>query len=313
MKTNMKPFPKLKGKAILAPMSGITDVAFRELCRKYGAALTYTEFVSSSAIVRGNEKTFNIIKTSNSEKPSAVQIFGSNKPEILESAKKLEKSFDIIDINCGCPAPKIIKICAGSELLKSPDKISDIIKSLTSQIKKPITIKARIGIDNKHINILEIAKLAEKAGAAAITIHGRTQKQGYSGKADWDIIKQVKQSKEISIPVIGNGDITSPELFKQRLQESGVDYIMIGRAAIGNPYIFKQINDYLKTGKYKTRPQLEQFQEYLTLAIKYKIPFQQIRTHAIYFTKGLKNSTQLRNQLSKCKTLDELKEIIKII
>ena len=190
-----------------------------------------------------------------------------------------KKDFDIIDINCGCPAYKVVRIGAGSELMKNPEHIGKIVKTLSLKIKKPITIKIRLGINDKKINALEVAKIAEKNGASAITIHGRTQKQGYSGKADWKLIKKIKET--LKIPVIGNGDITTPEEFVEKLKYSNVDAIMIGRGAIGNPYIFKQINDHRKTGKYDDKGKKEQFKEYLVLAIKYNVEFNQIKFHAI--------------------------------
>ena len=255
-----KSFPKLKSKAILSPMAGVTDVAFRVLCRKYGAGLTYTEFVSSAGLARKNKKSIEMLKTDKTEKPTAVQIFGNNTDELIKSAKFLEKKFDIIDINCGCPAWKVIKIGAGSELLKSPQKIYEIVKKLSSVVKVPVSVKIRKGIDDSHNNAVEVAFLAEKAGASAIAIHGRTQKQGYSGKADWEIIKKVKLA--VKIPVIGNGDVFTPEDFKEKLDYSKVDYIMIARGAIGNPYIFKQINDYLLKREYYKKDKIELFFEY---------------------------------------------------
>ncbi|MBS3100059.1 tRNA dihydrouridine synthase DusB [Candidatus Pacearchaeota archaeon] len=301
-----KSFPKLKSKAILSPMAGVTDVAFRVLCRKYGAGLTYTEFVSSAGLARKNKKSIEMLKTDKTEKPTAVQIFGNNTDELIKSAKFLEKKFDIIDINCGCPAWKVIKIGAGSELLKSPQKIYEIVKKLSSVVKVPVSVKIRKGIDEKNINAVEVAKIAEKAGASAITIHGRTQKQGFSGKADWEIIQEVK--KAVKIPVIGNGDVFTPEDFKKCLEESGVDYIMIARGAIGNPYLFRQIKDYLKKGKYEKSPNKKQlFLEYLKLAEKHKISFSQIKRQAVYFTKGMRNGAELRRKINTCKNAGELK------
>src|SRR3989344_9095117 len=277
-------FPVLSGKAILSPMAGVTDVAFRELCKKYGAALTCTEFLHSTAIVRENKKTLEMLKTSDLEDVKQVQLFGNSINDIVEAAKFCSKTFDIIDVNCGCPVWKVIKTGAGSAMLNNPEKIGEFISKLSNSVDKPITLKIRKGIDDKHINAIEVAKIAELNGAAAIGIHGRTQKQGYSGKADWDIIKAVKQA--VNIPVIGNGDVFTPEDFKKHLEESGVDYILIARGAMTNPYIFKQINDYLKNGKYDSKPKTEQFKEYLKLAKKHKGNFKQIKNHAISLTKG---------------------------
>lgn len=304
----MKSFPKLEGKAILSPMAGITDVAFRSLCKKYGASMTCTEFLHSTAINRKNKKTLSMLKTDKIENPKQIQLFGNSIEEILKAAKFVEDKFDIIDINCGCPAWKVIRTGAGSELLKNPKQIFDLIKKLNNSVKIPITIKIRKGIDENNINAVEVAKIAEKAGASAISIHGRTQKQGYSGKSDWDIIKKVKES--INIPVIGNGDIFTPEDFKEKLEFSKVDYILIARGAIGNPYIFKQINDYLKIGKYDSKNPLEQFDEYLQLAKKHKLEFKQIKSQAINFTKGINNGAKLRQSLIVSKNIKGLIEKI---
>lgn len=304
----MKQFPKLKSQAILSPMAGVTDVAFRALCKKYGAAMTCTEFLHSTAINRRNKKTLEMLKTDPIENPKQIQLFGASIDEVVKAAKFVEKDFDIIDINCGCPAWKVIKTGAGSELMKEPEQLGDLIKKLNNATKIPITIKIRAGIDDKHINAIEIAKIAEKAGAAAIAIHARTQKQGYSGKADWKLIKKVKE--ELKIPVIGNGDVFTPEDFKEKLNSSKVDYILIARGAIGNPYIFKQIDDYMKTGTYNQKDKLEQFNEYLKLAKKHKIYFSQIKSQAINFTKGIRSGGKLRVELAKSKNMSNLtKEI----
>jgi nifR3 family TIM-barrel protein len=304
----LKKFPNLQRKAILSPMEGVTDVAFRELCRRYGAALTYTEFVNSTALVRKSKKSLDKIKVSEIEKPVAVQLFGNSINDIIDAAKFCETKFDIIDINCGCPAWKVIQTGAGSAMLNNPEKIKEIISQLSESVKVPITLKIRTGTDDKNINAVEIAKIAEKSGASAIAVHGRTQKQGYSGKADWEIIKKVKQA--VKIPVIGNGDVFTPEDFKKRLDESGVDYILIARGALGNPYIFKQINDYLLTGRYDSKDKIEQLNEYIELALKHKILFRQIKTHAVSFTKGLQGGSGLRKEINLTKSLDELKALL---
>ena len=302
------PFPEIENPAVLSPMEGVTDVAFRELCKKYGAGITYTEFTSGTAIVRNSRKSLEKIRTSNLEKPVAVQLFGKDFNDVVEAAKIVENNFDIIDINCGCPAWKVIKSGAGSEMLKKPEGIAELISLLVKNINKPITVKLRLGIDNNSINILEVAKICEQAGASAIAVHGRTQKQGYSGKADWNLIKQVKEL--VKIPVIGNGDVFTPEDFKEKIMYSGVDYIMIARGAVGNPYIFKQIKDYLETGKYNTKSKTEQFFEYLELALKYEIAFSQIKNHAVSFTKGLQGGAELRVKINQCKNVEELTNLL---
>jgi len=302
-------FPKLKSKAVLSPMAGVTDVAFRALGAKYGAGLTYTEFVSGTAIVRGNFKSMKMIETSPQEKPVAVQLFGNSVEDVCEAARQLEHKFDVIDINCGCPAWKVIKTGAGSELLKSPDKIASFVSKLASAVNRPVTVKIRKGIDDDNVNAVEIAKIVENAGASAIAIHGRTQKQGYTGVADWEIIKRVKEA--VNIPVIGNGDVFTPEQFKEKLDYSGVDAIMIARGAIGNPYIFTQIDSYLKTGKYDKINPIPLFFEYLEFAKKYKIDFPSIKTHAMSFTKGVIGGAELRNKLSEAKTTEEISSVLK--
>lgn len=301
-------FPKLSSPAILSPMAGVTDVAFRALCKRYGAGLTCTEFISGTAIVRGNQRTQHLLETDPSEKPVAVQLFGSSFDDVAEAAQQVEDKFDIIDINCGCPAWKVIKTGAGSELLKRPQGIARLVNKIAEAVSKPVTVKIRTGIDDKNINALEIARAVQDAGAAAIAIHGRTQKQGYRGEADWNIIKEVKE--KIEIPVIGNGDVFDPETFKQRLEESGVDAIMIARGAIGNPGIFKQINDYLKKGSHEKDDRLAHFKEFLDLADKYKLKFSLIKTHAMSFTKGIQGGARIREKLSTVETIKKLKEIM---
>jgi len=297
-------FPKLKTPSILSPMAGVTDIAFRCLAKKRGAGMTCTEFVNSTALSRGSKKSLNIIRFCECEKPVAVQLFGSDVKDVISAGLQVQKDFDVIDINCGCPAWKVIKGGAGSALLKNPENISKLIASLANAISKPITVKIRSGIDSMHINAVQVARIAEEAGAAAITIHGRTQQQGFSGSADWDIISEVKQA--VDIPVIGNGDVFSPELFIERLEESGVDAIMIGRGAIGNPSIFRQINDLIRKGSYEQQDKIADFFEYAALAKRFKMPFSAIRAQALSFTKGISGSARLRNHISRCKDMEEL-------
>lgn len=301
-------FPKLTSKAVLSPMAGVTDVAYRTLCKKYGAGMTYTEFLSSTGIVRGNEHTLNMLATDPIEKPVAVQLFGHSEEDVIEAAKRIQDDFDVIDINCGCPAWKVIKAGAGSELLKQPDKIERFVSKLVSSVSKPVTVKIRTGINEKMINAVDVAKMLENAGASAIAIHGRTQAQGYTGTADWSIIKKIKET--INIPVIGNGDVFTPEQFKEKLDYSGVDAIMIARGAIGKPFIFKQINDYVKKGKYEQYNPIPMFFEFLELANKHNIPFNLIKTHANSFTTGIYGGAKLRLELNKCTTVEQLKEIL---
>ena len=307
-------FPKLSSPAILSPMAGVTDVAFRALARGYGAGLTYTEFVSSAAIVRGNTSSLRMIKTDPSEKPVAVQLFGSNVEEVVEAARFLEERFDIIDVNCGCPAWKVIKTGAGSELLKKPEGIAEFINKLASAVSKPVTLKIRKGIDEGHVNAVEVAKLAEDAGAAAIAIHGRTQKQHYSGRSNNEFIKNIK--KELTIPVIANGDIRDEKIAKHVLEYTQCDGLMIGRAAIGNPHIFRRIEHYLDSGELLPSQSLSErlvdFFEYEALCRRYKmLVFNDLMAKAMWFTKGIKNSRLVRVEINKAKDIDSILGIMK--
>ncbi len=301
-------FPKLQGRPVLSPMAGVTNVAFRTLAKKYGAAITYTEFVSSAALVRNSKKTHEMLITDPTEKPVAVQLFGNNIQEVIHAAKIIQDDFDIIDINCGCPAWKVIRSGAGSELLKTPEKISTIVNQLVSAVSKPVTVKIRIGINEEHINAIDVAKAIEDAGAEAIAIHGRTQQQGYTGTANWEIIKQVKEV--VSIPVIGNGDVFTPEDYKQRLEYSNVDGIMIARGAMTNPYIFQQIQDYMKKGTYTHKNKIELYKEYYTLAKKYALAYPEVRGHFLQFTKGMQRGALLRQEAVKIQKQEDFEKFL---
>tara|TARA_Y100000310_G_scaffold341355_1_gene440233 strand:+ start:1255 stop:2166 length:912 start_codon:yes stop_codon:yes gene_type:complete len=299
-------FPKLKNKLILAPMHQVTNLAFRLMAKKYGASLVSTELLSANAIARGNKAVINSIKTDKREKPVAVQLFGQNTENIIKAAKKL-KEFDIIDFNLGCPSKRILSQGSGAALLKRKNKIKEIVRKVSSTINKPFTVKIR------NENAIEIAKICEKEGCSAITIHARKVKQGYSGKADWDIIKKIKQ--EINIPVIGNGDIKTGEDAKKILEQTKCDYIMIGRAAIGNPFIFKQINEFLKTGKeirQTKKEKIDDYFEYIKLTKKYEIfSLKDAKYKAQEFTKNLRGSRQLRGKINTINNYSEIEKLIK--
>ncbi len=297
---------EFKNKAMLSPMAGFTDIAFREMCLKYGACLVFPEFISANAICQNNSKTKVLMKIGEFEKPSAIQLFGNDTDVLKKAIHKIKNDFNYIDLNCGCPVKKLTKNGSGSELLKNPKEIENIILAMKSEFEN-ISIKIRLGI-NDNSKALEIAKIAEKVNLKWITVHGRNQKQAYSGKANWDEIKKIKEA--VTIPVIGNGDVTSPEDFKEKLEKFKVDAIMIGRGALGNPYLFKQINDYMEFGKYDSKPRLEQFFEYIILAKKYNIKFPEIKNHSMFFTKGLIGGAELRTKLAKTENLLELETLI---
>lgn len=303
-------FPKLKGRCILAPMAGITDPAFRELCKKYGAAFTYTEMVSANALARSGKAAKILIKKAENEKNVGLQLFGQNTETFVRSIKDHQDNFDLIDLNFGCPAKAIVKQGAGSALLIRKNKIKEIVEECVKVSKIPITAKIRLGPDENKMNFLEIGKIIEEAGASAITLHPRTVKQAYAGKSDWNAIKQLKEI--LTIPVIGNGDINNPEDAEKMIKETGCDYIMIGRGARGNPRIFQEIEDYLKTGKYTIstpEQRVTQLIEYLDLAEKNNVDFRTIRANAVYFTKGLSGGTKLRLKLNHVRTIQEIKDI----
>lgn len=309
---------KIENNVCLAPMAGICNSAFRRLVKEYGAGLVFAEMVSDKALMYDSQKTKDMLYMTEYERPIAQQIFGSDKESFVIAAKKVYELMkpDIIDINMGCPVPKVaIKSQAGAALLKNPEKIKEIVKSVVSVVPCPVTVKIRSGWDKDHINAVEVAKICEEAGASAITIHPRTRSQGYDGTSDWSIIKQVKEN--VNIPVIGNGDIKSVDDAIKMLSETKCDAIMIGRGALGNPYIFKEIIHYLSTNERLPKQSdadkidmcLKHFKYLLELKNE-KVAVLEMRTHAAWYIKGLKNSTIIKNQIFKCNTKEELEKIL---
>lgn len=307
---------ELENNIFLAPMAGITDLPFRLICKENGAGLVYTEMVSAKALLYGDEKTKLLLKSCDKEKPLAVQIFGSDLEAIAYASKYVSEFADIVDINMGCPAPKVVKNGDGSRLLLDLDLVEKIVETAVKNSKVPVTVKIRKGWDAENIVALGAAKIIEKAGASAITVHGRTRSQYYSGEADWDIIKQVKES--VRIPVIGNGDIRSREDAKKAIENSKVDAIMIGRAAIGNPWIFRETIEYLKNGtcipKVTKEERLDTILKHLDLEIIEKgenIAVKEMRKHISAYTKSLPGASQFRSMVNTLDTRQEVVEYIK--
>ena len=302
---------ELKNNLILAPMAGVTDLPFRMIVEKFEPGLVCTEMVSAKALYYGDEKTKMLLNTNGEKKPISMQIFGSE-PEVMGyAARYVSEIADILDINMGCPAPKVVKNGDGSKLLLDLNKVEEIIKAVVTNSKIPVTLKFRKGWDNEHIVACEVAKIAEKSGVSAITIHGRTRDEFYSGKADLEIIKQVKNS--VTIPVIGNGDIIDEESAKYMFEYTGVDGIMIGRGAMGNPWIFKQIQYYLETGEKLQKPTLNEkyeiLKEHIELAIKEKgekVAINEMRKHIACYTRNLKDSSAFRNEMNHIDNKDKL-------
>ena len=309
---------ELKNNIVIAPMAGISNSAFRRIVKEMGAGLIYAEMVSDKAIIYDNEKTKQMLYLTAEERPIAQQIFGSDIESFTESAKIVYEQMkpDIIDINMGCPVPKIaIKSQAGSALLKNPDKIKKIVKSVVQAVPCPVTVKIRSGWDEKSINAKLVAKICEEAGASAITIHGRTRKQGYSGNVDLDIIKEVKES--VNIPVIANGDIKDIESAKKMLEYTKCDAIMIGRATLGNPWLIKKLVTYFEENIILPDPTYE---EKINMALKHlsyltdlkneKVAILEIRSHMAWYLKGLKDSGPIKNAINQAKTIEEIKKIL---
>lgn len=311
---------EIKNKVGLAPMAGISNPSYMKICEEMGMGFATTELISSEATIRDNQKTMDMLNgLENINIPIAVQIFGSNPDNMADAVNKLCNKFPhikLIDINMGCPVPKVaIKSKAGSALLKEPKLVKEIVEKVVKVSPVPVTVKIRSGWDEQSINAVEIAKIIEEAGASAITIHARTRSQGYGGKANWDIIKQVKEA--VNIPVIGNGDVTSCYKAKEMLKQTGCDAIMIGRAALGNPWIIKETVEYLETGKEPNEitakekiDMLKKHYEYLLKNTNEKQAILEIRTHALWYIKSLPGSATIKNKICMSKSTSELFEIV---
>ncbi len=314
----MSKLPKFSSRAFVAPMAGITDPAFRLLCKQAGAGLVVTEFTSVHAIVEKEKQLKSkelpitrFLEYSEKERPVSAQLFGHDIDMIIRAAKIIEPYFDIIDFNMGCPAPHITNQMAGAALLSKPDHVKELFTRLVKAVDKPVTLKLRAGISNENCYLYKpIAKAAEECGVQMITLHARTLKQGYSGKADWSLIKELKES--VSVPVVGNGDIAKPEDAKKMIDDTGCDYVMIGRGALGNPLLFKQINNYLSSGSYEkitTKMQLEQFYKYLENTREFHINYSTIKVQAMQFIKGLHGAVRVREKITMAKSVDDLKKV----
>lgn len=297
---------------VLAPMAGVTDLPFRLLCKEQGAALICMEMVSAKAIYYKNKNTESLLEIHPKETPVSLQLFGSDPDIMSEMAKRIEdRPFSILDINMGCPVPKVVNNGEGSALMKNPKLVEEIVSKMVKAIQKPVTVKIRKGFDEASVNAVEIAKIVEASGAAAIAVHGRTREQYYSGKADWEIIAKVKEA--VSIPVIGNGDVTDAQSAMRMQKETGCDGIMIGRAVRGNPWIFREIVSYMETGEVSQRPTMEEMRDtilrHAKLQLEYKGEYtaiREMRKHIGWYSNGLPHSAKLRRQVNEMETMEEL-------
>ena len=304
---------------VLAPMAGVTDLPFRILCKEQGAGLLCMEMVSAKAIQFNNKNTFELMKIDEREHPVSLQLFGSDPDIISEMAKRIENMpFDILDINMGCPVPKVAGNGEGSALMKNPKLVAGIVEKTARAIKKPVTVKIRKGFTEDTANAVEIAKIAEGCGAAAVAVHGRTREQYYSGKADWDIIRQVKEA--VFIPVMGHGDVSQPEDGVRMMKETGCDFVMIGRGVRGNPWIFNQMNHYLKTGEKLAKPSFAEIRAMMLRHARMEIELRgeytgirEMRKHVAWYTTGMPHSAKLRRDLSEMESYEALEEATRIL
>lgn len=310
---------ELENPYILAPMAGVTDLPFRLLCKEMGAGLICMEMVSAKAISFHNKNTEKLMEIEEQERPVSMQLFGSEPDLIAEIAAQIEeRPFDILDLNMGCPVPKVVNNGEGSALMKNPLLAAEIVRKTSRAIKKPLTVKIRKGFDEEHVNAVEMAKRLEDAGAAAIAVHGRTREQYYSGRADWEIIRQVKEA--VQIPVIGNGDVTDPMSAHRMMEETGCDGVMIGRASRGNPWIFKQLTEYDKTGTIPEKPDPQELKEMILrharLQLKYKGEYtgiREMRKHVAWYTAGYPHSAAIRRRVNEIETMEKLENMLNSI
>lgn len=307
---------ELENRYILAPMAGVTDLPFRLLCKEQGAGLLCMEMVSAKAILYKNRNTKSLLEIHPKERPVSLQLFGSDPDIMSEIAKQIEElPFAILDINMGCPVPKIVKNGEGSALMRNPALVHEIVSKVAKAIEKPVTVKIRKGFDDDSVNAVEIARIIEDAGAAAVAVHGRTREQYYSGKTDWDIIRQVKEA--VSIPVIGNGDVSSGEDAERMVSETGCDGIMVGRAVQGNPWIFQELIHYEETGEKLARPSVTEVREMMLRHAKLQMEckgdytaIREMRKHVAWYTAGFPNSARLRAEINQVESYEELEKLL---
>lgn len=307
---------ELENNLILAPMAGVTDLPFRILCKEQGCGFLLTEMVSAKAILYNNRNTKELLEVHPEERPIGVQLFGSDPVIVSEMAARIEDGpYDLIDINMGCPVPKIVNNGEGSALMKDPRQVEAVLSALVKRLEKPVTVKIRKGFDDAHVNAVEIARIAESCGVSAVAVHGRTREQFYSGKADWDIIRRVKQA--VGIPVIGNGDIFTPQDAKTMLEETGCDGVMVARGARGNPWIFRRISHYLDTGELLPEPSATEVGAMILRHAGMQagrkgecLGMKEMRKHIAWYTAGLPHSAAVRRECNTLETLGQLREML---